>query len=208
MPWGESLSRSLQACSSVTACWIGLFTDTMMKHLQSMDAARSFSEFRQEASMLHSLPPVYRGSGGHQHPPALLRPGAGAAGQPQHHPGGASQRSAFAENSAKHTSSYDQATIYPDLLFINTHFYLKVKQCIFNIWDFKKNISLCFIINIVQQQIYIFGCVRMWVCAPAQSAPKWTSKLHFELRRVKTVKYTQNMSKWPLGDYSLKRSLS
>uniref|UniRef100_A0A9J7ZR12 non-specific serine/threonine protein kinase n=1 Tax=Cyprinus carpio carpio TaxID=630221 RepID=A0A9J7ZR12_CYPCA len=30
-------------------------TDTMMKHLQSMDAARSFSEFRQEASMLHSL---------------------------------------------------------------------------------------------------------------------------------------------------------
>uniref|UniRef100_A0A8C2DDC5 non-specific serine/threonine protein kinase n=1 Tax=Cyprinus carpio TaxID=7962 RepID=A0A8C2DDC5_CYPCA len=28
---------------------------TMMKHLQSMDAARSFSEFRQEASMLHSL---------------------------------------------------------------------------------------------------------------------------------------------------------
>ncbi len=55
MTWGESLSRSLQACSSVTACWIGLFTDTMMKHLQSMDAARSFSEFRQEASMLHSL---------------------------------------------------------------------------------------------------------------------------------------------------------
>lgn len=32
-----------------------LFTDTMVKHLQSMDAARSFSEFRQEASMLHSL---------------------------------------------------------------------------------------------------------------------------------------------------------
>ncbi|KAI2662978.1 Leucine-rich repeat serine/threonine-protein kinase 1 [Labeo rohita] len=30
-------------------------TDTMMKHLQSMDAARSFSEFRQESSMLHSL---------------------------------------------------------------------------------------------------------------------------------------------------------
>lgn len=30
-------------------------TDTMVKHLQSMDAARSFSEFRQEASMLHSL---------------------------------------------------------------------------------------------------------------------------------------------------------
>lgn len=30
-------------------------TDTMLKHLQSMDAARSFSEFRQEASMLHSL---------------------------------------------------------------------------------------------------------------------------------------------------------
>lgn len=30
-------------------------TDTMMKHLQSMDACRSFSEFRQEASMLHSL---------------------------------------------------------------------------------------------------------------------------------------------------------
>uniref|UniRef100_A0A671SFI8 non-specific serine/threonine protein kinase n=1 Tax=Sinocyclocheilus anshuiensis TaxID=1608454 RepID=A0A671SFI8_9TELE len=29
--------------------------NTMMKHLQSMDAARSFSEFRQEASMLHSL---------------------------------------------------------------------------------------------------------------------------------------------------------
>ncbi|XP_030622224.1 LOW QUALITY PROTEIN: leucine-rich repeat serine/threonine-protein kinase 1 [Chanos chanos] len=30
-------------------------TDTMVKHLQSMDASRSFSEFRQEASMLHSL---------------------------------------------------------------------------------------------------------------------------------------------------------
>uniref|UniRef100_A0A674AEA6 non-specific serine/threonine protein kinase n=1 Tax=Salmo trutta TaxID=8032 RepID=A0A674AEA6_SALTR len=30
-------------------------SDTMMKHLQSMDACRSFSEFRQEASMLHSL---------------------------------------------------------------------------------------------------------------------------------------------------------
>ncbi|XP_026071877.1 leucine-rich repeat serine/threonine-protein kinase 1-like isoform X3 [Carassius auratus] len=30
-------------------------TDTMMKHLQSLDAAHSFSEFRQEASMLHSL---------------------------------------------------------------------------------------------------------------------------------------------------------
>ncbi|XP_031425211.1 leucine-rich repeat serine/threonine-protein kinase 1 isoform X2 [Clupea harengus] len=30
-------------------------TDTMLKHLQSMDASRSFSEFRQEASMLHSL---------------------------------------------------------------------------------------------------------------------------------------------------------
>uniref|UniRef100_UPI0037E88571 leucine-rich repeat serine/threonine-protein kinase 1 n=1 Tax=Semicossyphus pulcher TaxID=241346 RepID=UPI0037E88571 len=30
-------------------------TDTMIKHLQSADACRSFSEFRQEASMLHSL---------------------------------------------------------------------------------------------------------------------------------------------------------
>ncbi|XP_076586819.1 leucine-rich repeat serine/threonine-protein kinase 1 isoform X1 [Chaetodon auriga] len=30
-------------------------TDTMVKHLQSADACRSFSEFRQEASMLHSL---------------------------------------------------------------------------------------------------------------------------------------------------------
>ncbi|XP_026149127.1 leucine-rich repeat serine/threonine-protein kinase 1 isoform X3 [Mastacembelus armatus] len=30
-------------------------TDTMVKHLQSEDACRSFSEFRQEASMLHSL---------------------------------------------------------------------------------------------------------------------------------------------------------
>ncbi|XP_058256583.1 leucine-rich repeat serine/threonine-protein kinase 1 isoform X2 [Hemibagrus wyckioides] len=30
-------------------------TDTMLKHLQSMDASRSFSEFRQEASMLHTL---------------------------------------------------------------------------------------------------------------------------------------------------------
>ncbi|XP_015198818.2 leucine-rich repeat serine/threonine-protein kinase 1 isoform X2 [Lepisosteus oculatus] len=30
-------------------------TDTMVKHLQSMDALRNFSEFRQEASMLHSL---------------------------------------------------------------------------------------------------------------------------------------------------------
>ncbi|XP_056318574.1 leucine-rich repeat serine/threonine-protein kinase 1 [Danio aesculapii] len=30
-------------------------TDTMIKHLQSMDASRSFSEFRQESSMLHSL---------------------------------------------------------------------------------------------------------------------------------------------------------
>ncbi|XP_063044904.1 leucine-rich repeat serine/threonine-protein kinase 1 isoform X2 [Engraulis encrasicolus] len=33
----------------------GSGTDTMVKHLQSLDAARSFSEFRQEASMLHSL---------------------------------------------------------------------------------------------------------------------------------------------------------
>ncbi|XP_041917167.1 leucine-rich repeat serine/threonine-protein kinase 1 isoform X2 [Alosa sapidissima] len=31
------------------------FHNTMIKHLQSMDASRSFSEFRQEASMLHSL---------------------------------------------------------------------------------------------------------------------------------------------------------
>ncbi|XP_067105188.1 leucine-rich repeat serine/threonine-protein kinase 1 isoform X1 [Osmerus mordax] len=30
-------------------------TDTMVKHLQAVDACRSFSEFRQEASMLHSL---------------------------------------------------------------------------------------------------------------------------------------------------------
>ncbi|KAM8894430.1 leucine-rich repeat serine/threonine-protein kinase 1 [Spinachia spinachia] len=30
-------------------------TDTTLKHLQSADACRSFSEFRQEASMLHSL---------------------------------------------------------------------------------------------------------------------------------------------------------
>ncbi|TDH16768.1 hypothetical protein EPR50_G00001400 [Perca flavescens] len=30
-------------------------TDTMVKHLQSADACRRFSEFRQEASMLHSL---------------------------------------------------------------------------------------------------------------------------------------------------------
>ncbi|KAJ3593984.1 hypothetical protein NHX12_006316, partial [Muraenolepis orangiensis] len=30
-------------------------TDTMVRHLQSVDACRSFSEFRQEASMLHSL---------------------------------------------------------------------------------------------------------------------------------------------------------
>ncbi|KAF7666866.1 hypothetical protein LDENG_00091190 [Lucifuga dentata] len=30
-------------------------TDTVVKHLQSADASRSFSEFRQEASMLHSL---------------------------------------------------------------------------------------------------------------------------------------------------------
>ncbi|KAM6981427.1 leucine-rich repeat serine/threonine-protein kinase 1 isoform 2-T2 [Aplochiton taeniatus] len=30
-------------------------TDAMLKHLQSVDACRSFSEFRQEASMLHSL---------------------------------------------------------------------------------------------------------------------------------------------------------
>ncbi|KAM9461021.1 leucine-rich repeat serine/threonine-protein kinase 1 [Clarias gariepinus] len=30
-------------------------TDTMLKHLQSMDASRSFSEFRQESSMLHTL---------------------------------------------------------------------------------------------------------------------------------------------------------
>ncbi|XP_062246581.1 leucine-rich repeat serine/threonine-protein kinase 1 isoform X1 [Platichthys flesus] len=30
-------------------------TDTMVKHLQSADVCRSFSEFRQEASMLHSL---------------------------------------------------------------------------------------------------------------------------------------------------------
>uniref|UniRef100_A0A3P9J7W9 non-specific serine/threonine protein kinase n=1 Tax=Oryzias latipes TaxID=8090 RepID=A0A3P9J7W9_ORYLA len=30
-------------------------TDTMLKHLQSANACRSFSEFRQEASMLHSL---------------------------------------------------------------------------------------------------------------------------------------------------------
>lgn len=29
--------------------------DTMLKHLQSVDASRSFSEFRQEASMLHTL---------------------------------------------------------------------------------------------------------------------------------------------------------
>lgn len=29
--------------------------DTMLKHLQSVDASRSFSEFRQEASTLHTL---------------------------------------------------------------------------------------------------------------------------------------------------------
>uniref|UniRef100_A0A8C9V6H9 non-specific serine/threonine protein kinase n=1 Tax=Scleropages formosus TaxID=113540 RepID=A0A8C9V6H9_SCLFO len=32
-----------------------LASNTMVKHLQSMDASRNFSEFRQEASMLHSL---------------------------------------------------------------------------------------------------------------------------------------------------------
>uniref|UniRef100_A0A3B4UE03 non-specific serine/threonine protein kinase n=2 Tax=Seriola dumerili TaxID=41447 RepID=A0A3B4UE03_SERDU len=34
---------------------ISIDTDTMVKHLQSADACRSFSEFRQESSMLHSL---------------------------------------------------------------------------------------------------------------------------------------------------------
>uniref|UniRef100_A0A8C4ZLF4 non-specific serine/threonine protein kinase n=1 Tax=Gadus morhua TaxID=8049 RepID=A0A8C4ZLF4_GADMO len=34
---------------------ISVDTDTMLRHLQSVDACRSFSEFRQEASMLHSL---------------------------------------------------------------------------------------------------------------------------------------------------------
>ncbi|XP_034413550.1 leucine-rich repeat serine/threonine-protein kinase 1 isoform X2 [Cyclopterus lumpus] len=34
---------------------ISIDTDTMVKHLQSAEACRSFSEFRQEASMLHSL---------------------------------------------------------------------------------------------------------------------------------------------------------
>lgn len=29
--------------------------DTMLKHLRAMDAMKNFSEFRQEASMLHSL---------------------------------------------------------------------------------------------------------------------------------------------------------
>lgn len=35
----------------------GLFVlpDTMLKHLRAMDAMKNFSEFRQEASMLHSL---------------------------------------------------------------------------------------------------------------------------------------------------------
>uniref|UniRef100_A0AAY4E7H3 non-specific serine/threonine protein kinase n=1 Tax=Denticeps clupeoides TaxID=299321 RepID=A0AAY4E7H3_9TELE len=33
----------------------GSGTDTMIKHLQAMDALKCFSEFRQEASMLHSL---------------------------------------------------------------------------------------------------------------------------------------------------------
>lgn len=37
-------------------CFIYVFLlDTMVKHLQSADAFRSFSEFRQETSMLHSL---------------------------------------------------------------------------------------------------------------------------------------------------------
>lgn len=31
---------------------------------------------------------LYRGSGGHQYTPAVFRPAARAAGQPQHHPGG------------------------------------------------------------------------------------------------------------------------
>lgn len=34
---------------------VSVASDTMVKHLQSADASRSFSEFRQEASMLHSL---------------------------------------------------------------------------------------------------------------------------------------------------------
>ncbi|XP_061451972.1 leucine-rich repeat serine/threonine-protein kinase 1 isoform X2 [Rhineura floridana] len=33
----------------------GSATDTMLRHLQAMDAMKNFSEFRQEASMLHSL---------------------------------------------------------------------------------------------------------------------------------------------------------
>ncbi|PIO32297.1 hypothetical protein AB205_0187410 [Aquarana catesbeiana] len=32
-----------------------LHTDTMFKHIQAIDAMRNFSDFRQEASMLHSL---------------------------------------------------------------------------------------------------------------------------------------------------------
>lgn len=36
-------------------CFLFVSSDTMVKHLQSAEACRSFSEFRQEASMLHSL---------------------------------------------------------------------------------------------------------------------------------------------------------
>ncbi len=140
MPWGESLSRSLQACSSVTACWIGLFTDTMMKHLQSMDAARSFSEFRQEASMLHSL----------QHRVSWLwwaSASTRSASPWSWRRWAASTPSWRSEPKVcicrKQCQTYKQlwsGNNISGFVIYKYTFYLKVKQCIFNIWDFKKNI--------------------------------------------------------------------
>ncbi len=36
-------------------------------------------------------------------------------------------------------------------------------------------------------------CVCLRACVPARHTLKLTSKVHFELRRVQTIKYTQNM---------------
>ncbi|KAI4891039.1 hypothetical protein NFI96_008634 [Prochilodus magdalenae] len=48
---GQETQRLIVSSSEVRGC----AHNTMLKHLQAMDASRSFSEFRQEASMLHTL---------------------------------------------------------------------------------------------------------------------------------------------------------
>ncbi len=57
-------------------------------------------------------------------------------------------------------------------------------------------------------RVFVCVCVRVCVCARARRAPKQTSKVHFELRRVQTIKYTQYVKTAGLEIIHLKQFIS